>query len=85
MLRILIADDHTVVRKGLRQILQDEFPTAEIDEVPDAEELIKKVMNEHWDVVVSDLSMPGRSGLDALQQIKLSHPALPVLILSIHP
>ena len=85
MLRILIADDHTVVRKGLRQILQDEFPTAEIDEVPDAEELIKKVMNEHWDIVVSDLSMPGRSGLDALQQIKLSHPALPVLILSIHP
>lgn len=85
MLRFLIADDHTVVRKGLRQILQDEFPTAEIDEVPNAEELIKKVMNEHWDVVVSDLSMPGRSGLDALQQIKISHPELPVLILSIHP
>lgn len=85
MLRILIADDHTVVRKGLRQILLDEFPTAEIEEVPDAEELIKKVMTATWDVVVSDLSMPGRSGLDALQQIKLSYPALPVLILSIHP
>jgi len=85
MLRILIADDHTVVRKGLRQILLDEFPTAEIDEVADAEELIKKVMAAKWDVVVSDLSMPGRSGLDALQQIKISHPDLPVLILSIHP
>jgi two-component system, NarL family, invasion response regulator UvrY len=85
MLRILIADDHSVVRKGLRQILLDEFPTARIEEVPDAEELIKKVMAEKWDVVVSDLSMPGRSGLDALQQIKLSHPQLPVLILSIHP
>ncbi|MEP7237044.1 MAG: response regulator transcription factor [Ferruginibacter sp.] len=85
MLRILIADDHTVVRKGLRQILLDEFPTAKIEEVPDAEELIKKVMTEEWDVVVSDLSMPGRSGLDALQQIKLSYPNLPVLILSIHP
>jgi DNA-binding NarL/FixJ family response regulator len=85
MLRILIADDHTVVRKGLRQILLDEFPAAEIDEVADAEELIKKVMLSKWDVVVSDLSMPGRSGLDALQQIKLSHPELPVLILSIHP
>lgn len=85
MLRILIADDHTVVRKGLRQILLDEFPTAIIEEVADAEELIKKVMTAKWDVVVSDLSMPGRSGLDALQQIKLSHPALPVLILSIHP
>ncbi|MEO6252329.1 MAG: response regulator transcription factor [Ferruginibacter sp.] len=85
MLRILIADDHTVVRKGLRQILLDEFPTAVIHEVADAEELIMKVMTQKWDVVVSDLSMPGRSGLDALQQIKLSFPNLPVLILSIHP
>ena len=85
MLRILIADDHTVVRKGLRQILLDEFPGAEIGEVADGGELVKKVMLGKWDVVVSDLSMPGRSGLEALQQIKLSHPDLPVLILSIHP
>lgn len=85
MLRILIADDHTVVRKGLRQILLDEFSNAEISEVADAEELINKVMSDTWDVVISDLSMPGRSGLDALQQIKLSFPDLPVLILSIHP
>lgn len=85
MLKILIADDHTVVRKGLKQILLDEFPNAKIEEVPDAEGLIKKVMQGKWDIVVSDLSMPGRSGLDALQQIKLSNPALPVLILSIHP
>lgn len=85
MLRILIADDHTVVRKGLRQILLDEFPGAEIGEVADGGELVKKVMLDKWDVVVSDLSMPGRSGLEALQQIKLSHPDLPVLILSIHP
>lgn len=85
MLRILIADDHTVVRKGLQQILHDQFPTAYIQEVTDAEELIKHVMASTWDVVISDLSMPGRSGLDALQQIKLSHPKLPVLILSIHP
>lgn len=85
MLRILIADDHTVVRKGLRQILLDEFPGAEIAEVADGGELVKKVMLGKWDVVVSDLSMPGRSGLEALQQIKLSHPDLPVLILSIHP
>jgi two-component system, NarL family, invasion response regulator UvrY len=85
MLRILIADDHTVVRKGLRQILLDEFPGAEIEEVADGGELIKKIMMAKWDVVVSDLSMPGRSGLEALQQIKISHPDLPVLILSIHP
>lgn len=85
MLRILIADDHSVVRKGLRQILIDEFSNVEIEEVADAEALINKVMTAKWDVVISDLSMPGRSGLDALQQIKLSYPDLPVLILSIHP
>ena len=85
MLRILIADDHSVVRKGLKQILLEEFPTAHIEDVPDAEEMIKKVMNATWDVVVSDMSMPGRSGLDALQQIKQIYPDLPVLILSIHP
>jgi two-component system, NarL family, invasion response regulator UvrY len=85
MLRILIADDHTVVRKGLKQILLEEFPSSVIEEVPDAEQLIKKVMTAQWDIVVSDLSMPGRSGLDALHQIKHSHPDLPVLILSIHP
>ena len=85
MLRILIADDHTVVRKGLKQILLEEFPAACIEEVPDAEEMISKVMNDRWDVVVSDMSMPGRSGLDALQQVKQIRPELPVLILSIHP
>ncbi len=85
MLKILIADDHTIVRKGLKQILLDEFSNAKIDEVADAEELIKKVMMAQWDVVISDLSMPGRSGLDALQQIKLSFPNLPVLILSFYP
>ncbi len=85
MIRILIADDHIVVRKGLRQILAEEFTDAHIEDVPDAEELIKKVIKEKWDVVISDLTMPGKSGLDALLYIKQNHPALPVLILSIHP
>lgn len=85
MIRVLIADDHTVVRRGLKQILLEGFPTAHIEEVPDAEELIKRVMQAEWDVVISDLSMPGRSGLEALQQIKQLQPKLPVLILSIHP
>lgn len=85
MIRVLIADDHTVVRRGLKQILLEGFPTAQIEEVPDAEELIKRVMQAEWDVIISDLSMPGRSGLEALQQIKQLQPKLPVLILSIHP
>ncbi len=85
MIRILIADDHAVVRKGLKQILLEEFPAAEIVEVGDAEDMVKQIMAEKWDVVISDLNMPGRSGLDALQQIRISHPDLPVLILSVHP
>ena len=85
MIRILVADDHTVVRRGLRQILLEGFPGAFVEEVGDAEDLIKNVVKSTWDVVISDLSMPGRSGLDALQQIKQLHPNLPVLILSIHP
>lgn len=85
MIRILIADDHTVVRKGLRQILVEEFTDAHIDDVADAEELIKKVIKEKWDMVISDLTMPGKSGLDVLQYVKQNLPSLPVLILSIHP
>lgn len=85
MIRILIADDHSVVRKGLRQILLEGFPNAQIEEVPDAEEMVSKIMQQEFSVVISDLSMPGRSGLEALQQIKQINPALPVLILSIHP
>lgn len=85
MLRVLIADDHAIVRKGLKQLLLEEFPFAQIEEVGDAESLFSKVMAKEWDVVICDLSMPGRSGIEALQQIKESHPKLPVLIMSIHP
>jgi len=84
MIRILIADDHAVVRKGLKQILLDDFPSCEIEEVSNTEDLILKVMKSHFDVVISDLSMPGRSGMEALQHIKQHYPKLPVLILSMH-
>jgi len=84
-MRILIADDHAVIRRGLKQILLDEYPSAEIDEAADAEAAIKKSITGNWDVIISDLSMPGRSGLDLVQHIKQNFPKLPVLILSIHP
>lgn len=84
MIRIIIADDHIIVRKGLRQILLEEFPSAIIEEAGDSDELIKKVMKAEFDIVISDLSMPGRSGLESLQQIKQYYPKLPVLILSMH-
>jgi len=85
MLRILIADDHTVVRKGLKQILLDHFKEVVLEEVADAEALVSKVMSANWDIVISDINMPGRSGLDALKQIRSIFPTLPVLILSMHP
>ncbi|HVU94213.1 MAG TPA: response regulator transcription factor [Puia sp.] len=85
MLRILIADDHTVVRRGLRQILLDEFLAAHIVEVADADELFNQVLKNEWDVVITDISMPGRSGLDVLQLIRQHYPKLPVLVLSVHP
>lgn len=85
MLKFLIADDHAIVRKGLKQILQDEFAGAVICEATDADTMIKKAFSDEWDLVISDLSMPGRSGLEALNQIHQELPNLPVLILSIHP
>jgi two-component system, NarL family, invasion response regulator UvrY len=84
MLNIIIADDHAVVRKGLIQILLESFPNANIVEVTDAESLLKKIFKESWDLVISDISMPGISGLEILQQIKQHYPKLPVLILSMY-
>ena len=85
MVRILIADDHAIVRKGLRQIILENYPFATIGETNDAEELIAKAAKEKWDVIICDLNMPGRSGLEALNQIRQFAPQLPVLIMSIYP
>lgn len=85
MLRILIADDHAIVRKGLKQLIIEEYPSASIGEVGDVESLIAHIIKESWDMVICDISMPGRSGLEALQQIREINPTLPVLIMSMHP
>jgi two-component system, NarL family, invasion response regulator UvrY len=82
--RIILADDHSFIRLGLIEILKEEYPAAEIKQVGDGETLIKEVTLHDWDLVISDLDMPGRSGLEALEQIKLIKPELPVLILSIY-
>jgi two-component system, NarL family, invasion response regulator UvrY len=84
-MRILIADDHAILRKGIREILLETYPSAYIEEVDDADALFKKTINAQWDVIITDLSMPGRSGLEALRDIKQYSPKTPVLILSIHP
>jgi len=85
MFRILIADDHAIVRKGLRQLIVEDYPTAIIEEVSNVESLIALVVKGEWDLIISDISMPGRSGLEALQQIKEINPRIPVLIMSMHP
>ena len=84
-MKILIADDHAIVRKGLKQLLLEEYPAAKIEEVADGGSLVPKVSNEEWDVVICDLDMPGRGGLDVMRQIKQIAPKLPVLIVSIYP
>jgi DNA-binding NarL/FixJ family response regulator len=84
-MHILIADDHAIVRKGIRQLLLEEYPLAIIEETGDGNSLVAKASDEKWDVVICDLDMPGRSGLDAMLQIKEIRPKLPVLIMSIYP
>jgi two-component system, NarL family, invasion response regulator UvrY len=85
MIRILIADDHSIVRQGLERILLQEFPSAYIEQATDGEDMFRKVIRSEWSVVISDLTMPGKSGLEVLVQIKELYPKLPVLILSVHP
>jgi DNA-binding NarL/FixJ family response regulator len=85
MIRILIADDHSIVRRGLKEILLDEFPDAIISEVNNGTELLEKARKESWNIIISDLSMPGRNGLETLKQLKTESNKTPVLILSMHP
>jgi two-component system invasion response regulator UvrY len=85
MISILIADDHSIVRRGLKEILLEEFPDALIKGVSDGMELLREARAGSWTIVISDLSMPGRNGLEVLKQLKEEFPRLPVLILSMHP
>jgi two-component system invasion response regulator UvrY len=84
-MRILIADDHAIVRKGLVGVIQGEFPSAQIVEVGEADGLFRQALKGEWDLIISDLSMPGRSGLEVIHEIKRHFPRIPVLILSIYP
>ena len=85
MLRILITDDHAVVRRGLKQILEEEFNKVVFGEAQNTREMLEHLQKEHWDVLILDITLPGRSGLELLGELKLTHPNLPVLVLSIYP
>jgi two-component system, NarL family, invasion response regulator UvrY len=85
MIRILVADDHTVVREGVKQILSGLDDMIIEDEAENGQETLEKVSRGNYDVVLLDISMPGRSGLEILEEILTLRPKLPVLILSMHP
>jgi two-component system, NarL family, invasion response regulator UvrY len=85
MMRVLIADDHPVVRRGVRQTLMEEFRDCEVIEACSAAELLSLVRSGTWNVVILDISLPDRNGLDVLKELQSDHPELPVVILSMHP
>ena len=85
MIKILIADDHAVVRKGLKQILAETTDIVAADEAINGQEVLEKIRKNDYDIVMLDISMPGRNGLDILKQVKNEKPEMSVLILSMHP
>jgi len=85
MIRILVVDDHAILRRGLRDILAHELEGVICAEAGNAQEVVAQVQSEPWDLVILDITMPGRSGLDLLRDLKQLRPELPVLILSMHP
>lgn len=85
MIRILIADDHAIVREGLKRILADDASVETVAEASDGQEAARLVRTHKPDVVLLDISMPGRSGIDALADIQSASPATRILILSMHP
>ncbi len=84
-MKILIADDHAIIREGLKQILTGINDIGIIDEACNGKEVLTKVRSEFYDIVVLDISMPDMNGLDILKQLKTEQPDLHILILSIHP
>ncbi len=84
-MKVLIADDHAIVRKGFREIVEESIPGVQVMEAINGLEVLEKIRVNDWDVLVMDISMPGRSGLDILHEIRAQQPKLPVLILSMHP
>ncbi|OHD70946.1 MAG: DNA-binding response regulator [Spirochaetes bacterium RBG_16_49_21] len=85
MKKIIIADDHEIVRAGLKQIIAGDSDMVVAGEATNGQELLEMVRKKKYDVVLLDIKMPGRSGLEILKQLKLEQPSLPVLVLSMHP
>ena len=85
MIRVLIADDHAILRRGLKEILVRELTDVMCGEAENAQQVLSQVRSRAWDLVILDITMPGRSGLDVLRDLKRERPKLPILVLSMHP
>ena len=85
MTRILVADDHELLRRGLKTLLKDAFKDLEISEAVDARQTLEAAGKQSWDVVLLDINMPGRSGLEVLQELKQLYAKMPVVVLSAAP
>jgi DNA-binding NarL/FixJ family response regulator len=85
MIRILLVDDHPVVRQGIRTILTDRLRGAVVGEASDATSALRQIHDGDWDVVVADISLPGMSGLDLIKELRQLYPRLPTVVLSMHP
>ena len=84
MIRVLVADDHAIVRRGLKLIMEEEFHNIVFGEASNGQQALDLVWKQDWDIVVLDITMPGRGGLDILKELKQLRPKLPVLVLSMH-
>src|SRR5947199_8582012 len=84
-MRILVCDDHPIVRRGLREILEQAGAPVTVGEAASAAEGLALARKQSWDTVVLDITMPGRSGLELLKELKSERPNVPVLVLSVHP
>jgi two-component system, NarL family, invasion response regulator UvrY len=85
MTKVLIVDDHEIVRRGIKQILTDEFAELQVGEASDARQAVEAAHRQAWDVVLLDINMPGRSGLEVLEDLKALRPGMPVVMLSAFP
>ncbi len=84
MIKVLIADDHAILRRGLQEILARELDDICFGEAEDAQEVLARTQSDEWDLLILDISMPGRSGLDVLKDLRAQRPKLSVLVLSMH-
>jgi DNA-binding NarL/FixJ family response regulator len=83
--RILVADDHALLRQAVKEILGRELDGAVCGEAEDGDQVLAQVDGHHWDLVILDVTMPRRNGLDVLRELRRTRPQLPVLVLSMHP